>query len=291
MSFNVLIRANNSVLPERIGHLIEATPYELLHYDSLVEANHSASVETIAAAVSHQSCCILIHFLPDDIQQLNQADIDAAKVFAGLSERLGVPLIQMSHYRVFAESRSPVSLTEESTPEPDTDLGRQLLQIEQIAATAQQHIIMRLADVIGAINGSVFERVLPLVKANGRALLSDCCSGAPVSVDFIAQSLVAIIQQTLCGAQNWGVFHLRSADACTEAEIADYVVRYLNAETDATVKLPQISSEASPQIFTYNAKLTGRRVTDCFGVQFPSWRHGLKKRLAQWLAAEGQQQV
>ncbi|MEY4589170.1 MAG: hypothetical protein RL497_1246, partial [Pseudomonadota bacterium] len=88
-------------------------------------------------------------------------------------------------------------------------------------------------------------------------------------------------QQIACGAENWGVLHLRSAEPCFEAEFADHLVRQLKKEQWPVAHLDVIKGP-SPWAGPLGV-LAGRRLTDTFGVQMRSWRLGVKPLMQHWI--------
>ena len=90
-----------------------------------------------------------------------------------------------------------------------------------------------------------------------------------------------MVQQIACGAENWGVMHLRSAEPCFEAEFADHLVRQLKKDGWPAARLDVTKG---PGVYgSTMAVLAGRRLTDAFGVQMRSWRLGVKALLQRWI--------
>ena len=136
-------------------------------------------------------------------------------------------------------------------------------------------------------NGKITRGKYTLLKIFALALnVSEVASGALISWPEIAKTIVAMVQQILCGAENWGVFHVHTSDNCSEAEFADAVARLLRGEGLCVSELA-ITKEPWPCSVERPALLLGRRCTDNFGVQQRSFRVGLKGSVQRWITENG----
>ncbi|MDZ7922673.1 MAG: sugar nucleotide-binding protein [Marinagarivorans sp.] len=190
------------------------------------------------------------------------------------------PLLHLSSYRVFGAHQK--MLDEDVMPSPDDDEGRWLLSLEQSVLTAPQAIVLRLPWLLVGASESLLVRVCESLLSSQPTLVSEECSGYVVVQDDVARFVVAMIQQIIVGAENWGVFHLRSSDTCSEAEFTDAIARLLKAEgwQDVAFSTYKGTSDVMPK----SGMLQGRRCTDAFGIQFRSFRLGLKVSLQNYLA-------
>ncbi len=201
-------------------------------------------------------------------------------ILASACTFIQTPLLHLSSYRVFGSQQK--ILDEDLQPLPDDDEGRWLLSLEQAVLTAPQSIVLRLPWLLVAASESLLSRICESLLTGQSTLVSEECSGYVVAQDDVARFVVAMIQQIIVGAENWGVFHLRSSDACSEAEFTDAIARLLKAEgwQDVAFATYKGTSDFMPK----SGLLQGRRCTDAFGIQFRSFRLGLKASVQQYLA-------
>ena len=192
----------------------------------------------------------------------------------------GKPLLQLSSARVFGQASSP--WLEACTIAPIDEAGRRFAVAESLAALSHNHLILRLPWVLD-LPGGLMAQLLERLSAGGELAVSDQVRGAAITLHSVARAAVAMSRQVMWGADNWGVFHLRSADTCTEAELADFFARALKRSGCAAASVRV--GPAGP-LSPYPAALEGNRLTDDFGIQLQPWRHGLKGRVKHWLGEQ-----
>lgn len=196
-----------------------------------------------------------------------------------------VPLIMQSSYHVFGEGQG--QLLESDTPMPQCAEGQHWLACESVVLSWPHSIVVRLPWTLSAVTDAAFDE--GALDKLCRAILdfnaidvSEVAIGSLMAWDEAARVVSAMVQQLLCGANNWGVFHVHSSDSCSEAELADALARLLKAE-GMTVADLVATKQDTPHWLSRNACLVGRRCTDNFGIQLKSFRVGLKGQVKSWL--------
>lgn len=191
-------------------------------------------------------------------------------------------LIQLSSYRVFNGEKSEFSETDPLCPIGPS--GEAYAAAEALLADLPRHIILRLSWVVGWAGDNLLTRLLVPLSAGIDAGIYGERRGAPTAVDDVARVLVALIKQTVYGAENWGVFHYCSSDVTTEYEFANQVLGILREYIDKPGKLA-VLDEIDPR--PQSASLSCRRIHDNFGVQQRTWRKGLSLTVRKWLSEQG----
>ncbi|WP_075185969.1 sugar nucleotide-binding protein [Teredinibacter haidensis] len=281
MSYRILVRRADTDLANIFLGVMEDYPFVLLTPSSEgLDWSDPASVE---GYFSEKSPSLAIHF-PELYGEVSEDDIRAADSMGKACKAKSIPLIQLSSFRVFGDDYLADGIREDDMPAPESDIGRQFLRMEQAALQCPSTIVLRLPWVMDFVSGSLFDRLLPKLMSGNLAPVSDHHRFSLVSAGFVVRSLIALLHQVFSGAENWGVFHLRSSDQCSEAELVDAVVRMLNSEVGLKAAMPQvIGGKDEGRLLMGSANLNGRRCTDDFGIQFPSWRHGFKSLVRRWL--------
>jgi dTDP-4-dehydrorhamnose reductase len=194
----------------------------------------------------------------------------------------GATLIYLSSHEVFGVAQHG-ALAESDTPEPDTETGRGFFAAEQSLESCERKIILRLPWLLDVPNG-LLDRLCQALIYSRECVVSDSWRGSPVLIEDVVRMLLAMVQQVICGAANWGCFHLHASDHCSEAELADHVARVLQK---AGCEVGTISLGPVAQRFiAANGWIKGQRCTNNFGFQYRSWRQGIKSRIHEWLERE-----
>ena len=281
MGFKVLIRGVDPDIFAIFSSLVEELPLELVSGDETpVDWRDDAQVHQFINQISPS---VVINFPPENVKTIDSFYLTALESVVRTCAAKKIPLIQISSYLVFGNQYNEKGFVETDIPEPTTKRGQNLLAIENRVAEADRHIILRLGWLLDARRQSVFGELFPALLGEEPPVVSDHKYGGPIARNFVARTLIAIVQQVLCGAKNWGVFHLHSIDSCSEAEITDYFVRVLGRDLGIQARQPVIATkDDSRQFFMGCGNLKGRRCTNNFGIQLPTWRSGFKTLARAW---------
>lgn len=281
MSYRILVRGSDTDLAVSFLGVMEDYPFVLLipSSQSLDWADHAA----VASYFAEKSPNVVINF-PRQYCLAVEADVEAAASLAMACEANGVPLLQLSSFLVFGPEYREDGVKASEQPNPQDALGQQFLAMEKAAQLCGTSLILRLPWLIDMVEGSLFDRIIPLLMEGKLPPVSDHHRFHLVSSGYLLRCLIALIHQMFCGAENWGIFHLRSSDLSSEAEFIDVTLRMLQAEADISLIMPAVlPGRDDGCLLPGSANLLGRRCTDEFGIQFPSWRHGFKSLLKRWL--------
>ncbi|GAB3111824.1 sugar nucleotide-binding protein [Aestuariicella hydrocarbonica] len=225
---------------------------------------------------------------PNKDQQLTL--VQAATALATAAPEAGCVVIHLSSYRVFGgENKS--SYDEDDVPVPLNAAGQAFLDAERaFEARMERYLCVRVSWVLDIIGESIFWRLLKDLTSEGPELeITHQRRGAPLSSAEIGRVILAMTHQILCGAENWGVFHLASGDPCSSADVAEAVSDILQREQllkrqwrVETLSEEQLAKLGEPD----SAALTVRRCRDNFGYQICSWRQGLTGLVRAWLVQQ-----
>lgn len=204
--------------------------------------------------------------------------------FCRLAERFELPFIQLASWKLRDDVQHSESISDD-VASYDLPLSGDQCKFEAPIAQLHKHLLLRHSWLLDGDNNSLFDRFIPKLVRGDPFWVSDHDFGTPVSVQFLARVIFALVQQIFAGANNWGVFHVHSADTCSEAEFCDHLVRQLQKELDIEIRFPSVAGAGDDRrALSGNAYLQGRRITDNFGVQLPTWRRGFARVLRDWLA-------
>ena len=197
-----------------------------------------------------------------------------------------IPIIHLSSFRVFGESES-VEMNESIDLDSLSSVDVRYMDMESTIAKALNYLIVRIGWIIDEREIGLLDQILPkLLNGDTPLVASANHSGNPVFARSIADLVIALIQQILCGSRNWGVFHFRSSDSCSEAEFVDHLTRMLQAEFSLNPSMPEMATvEDLRRLMSGNALFSGKRLNENFGIQFISWRNGLKGAVRKWLSS------
>lgn len=273
----VILGAVDASVAQIIKAKADELPWDLSWYGKDFTAESQASVESFFQ-LKKPSVVLSLMAEPGD-----HAPISSLKNVASVCARQNLPLVLQSSYWAVEpdDGHGEVLESLQAAQHPGS---HEYAYFEELASSVDRHIILRSSWLLDGDGAGLFASLLPALLNGEEIFLSDHDFGAPVSCEYIADAIIALVQQILTGANNWGVYHLRSADACSEAEFCDHVVRQLEKELDKPVKFPSVASQDDQRRFlSMNANLVGRKITDDFGIQSPTWRRGFGRTLRAWL--------
>ncbi len=278
MGFKVLLRSLPGEFHSALKEVFEESSLELICPDDLDWSDAPA----LKAYCQQVLPCAVVNYSPGSscFSEEEQALNSLSQVCSDCT----IPIIHFSSYRVFDGELEEGELDEYSIPDSQDEYGKHLQSLEKLCAAASQHLILRLSWVLGGEQENTLDHFVPQVMKGQQAIVSDHDFARPVSVGSLANIVHAVIRQLLCGAQNWGVFHIRSSDKCSEAEFSDVLVRILQSDFSYLAELPSVSEIGdNGRLLSGNAMLGGDRLTRNFGVQCVSWRKGLKALVQNYI--------
>ena len=208
--------------------------------------------------------------------------VDVAGHLAQACKDTGTVPIHLSSYRVF-DGASHSSFSENDTPASLSDFGRAQVEAERHFQNALPHwICLRFSWLIDAGAGNQLADLLARLSAPGKVSVSAQRQGAPTPITDAARVLVAVVQQVLSGADNWGFYHYCATPVCSEADFARQVADILVQEGELKGEL-LVQEACAAAVEPASAVLTCERLWENFGVQSRSWRQGLNATVKFWL--------
>ncbi len=279
MGFKVLLRGSNDDIVRALREALDESALELVT-ESSIEWSEYSSLSSFLEALKP---CAIINYGERPV------DVAAEKLtienIANLCSSLNIPFIHCSSYRAVDSSELGAGEEiDEMGMAAEDDIGVHHAELESLCGRVERHIILRLSWVLGGDLENIFDALVPQLLNGDQVFVSDHDFGRPVSVDALANTLRAVVQQILCGAENWGVFHVRGSDKCSEAEFCDALVRIMQSELNRAVEMPTVASvDDERRLLEGNALLGGDRITRNFGVQDVSWRKGLKVAVRRYV--------
>lgn len=283
MSFTLLLTDVMSPLGKALEHELEREPFKVLVPGAVVDWNDCASATSY---LSQHKVDLVVNCRgwEDAFHAGGQAVlVQTARTLASSCSAVNIPLIHFSSYSVFGADPKGTH-SEKDTVAPLNETGRAFVQAEElIVSQLPRHIILRLSWVIGAYGDNLLTRLLSAYLAGASVSVNRRLRGAPTALSDAARVVVALIKQISCGAENWGVMHYCSGDACTQDEFAEQLLQLLIQQQLLTAEPSLSLVDEEPDNEPLSAILGCRRVRDFFGVQSRSWRPSLLPLVKQWL--------
>ena len=275
MGFKVLLTEHLSPLGSALLRGFEA------HSLSVVSSGEF-DAQTLREGVELHQPAIIVN--PQSLAtRSDQSLAELGHTLLELSRLHNSALIHFSAHHVFGAGQYAVALSESDTPYPEDAYGRDLLAQEAVLQHWGRSLIVRLPWLLDGPDG-ILEAMCSTLLYRGECVVSDAWRGSPIFIEDAVRLTLAMVQQILCGAANWGVFHLHSSDNCSEAELADHIARLLQKQGYDVGSIALATLEQ--RFILSNGWLKGSRCTNNFGFQYRSWRQGIKVRVAEWLENE-----
>lgn len=283
MSFTLLLTDVISPLGKALEHELEREPFKVLAPGPELDWSDPVSCSNYLS--QHKVDLVLnCHGWEEAFHAGGQLTlVQTVRALSSSCASANVPLIHFSSYCVFGADPKGTH-SEKDTVAPINDSGRAFAQAEElILDQLPRHIILRLSWVIGAYGDNLLTRLLSAYLAGASVSVNRRLRGAPTALSDAARVAVALIKQISCGAENWGVMHYCSGDACTQDEFAEQLLQLLIQQQLLTAEPSLSLIDEEPDDEPLSAILGCRRVRDYFGVQTRSWRPSLLPLVKQWL--------
>lgn len=274
MAYKLLLTEADSPLGGAISHKLETHSHALLvPKEGEVDWRDPKSVAEYIEAAQPDLIINTLGWIDD----LNSAEpkllVQGAKNLAVVCRAQGIRLLHLSSYLVFG-GENKTAYDETDRPSPLGEMGRAYLKAEQAIEQAVEHfIILRLSWLIGLEGRNLLTRLLQELLTSDVVSVSTQRRGAPTFLSDAARVIVAIINQVLCDAENWGVMHYCSGDTCSEAEFAHQIASSLMRLQQPCAELREFTEGEG--VTVASTVLSGHRCRDNFGVQVRTWRQSL----------------
>lgn len=281
MAQKIILSCDQSIFAQHLIEALEQEPFSLKCIPAELLAADDADVATMNFLAEEETDLLIntLAYSVGDDPERRALLVSASEVLAGAAKSLEIPIVQLSTHEVFGGENLTV-YREDDHPSPLTALGQALWDAERkVQLQCERYIIYRLSWLISQHGDSVFSRLLDLLVSKEKVSVSAERRASPTFVDDACRVLVAMIKQIFSGADNWGVYHYASSDACDEKEFAEYlddIVRSLGHQTGQLL-------DDDRDIQYPSAVLGCQASRDDFGVQQRSWRLRLESRVKAYL--------
>ena len=274
MGFKLLIIGSNQKLQSVLLNALEEQPYSVASLPSVDDIGGSdPSKISEYFAKSRPSLLMLL----SDPNLEPPEFVDSLELVLAVCAERNTPVIAVSSHQVFEGSGADEGFVELDTPNSSSKLSSAWCDYERLISQLNDHIILRFSWLIDGERSSLIDRLAPLLIGDDSQQLTLTSKSVftPVTQKTAVNALLAIIQQVLCGAENWGLFHLSSSDTATEHDFASRLAGSI-AEYEVCVRgIAEVDVDTDPvALLMGSAYLKGERLTQCFGIQQVSWRSG-----------------
>ena len=198
-----------------------------------------------------------------------------------------VALVQLSSNLVFS-GQDGESFKEEDAPNPQTDIGLDILAVESaIINHCEQHIILRVGWVFSSRGEDEVSQLIKLAQQHAHLDLSDNRQVCPTSACDIASVMLAMVRQSRY-APLWGIYHYCSSEPTSLFKFAEVVVA--EARQYEAINVEQINSSASNEMNTLFAesspRISSKKLLYTFGIKPKAWRQALSRILKKRYSAD-----
>ncbi len=276
MAFKLLLTETESALGKALGRGLEENSFTVV-CPSAGEVDWQ-NVQAVSHYLDQHHPGLLINTLG-----YNGADAACSLALAAACRERQILCLHISSYRVFGslwcEERG---VDESEQPEPVDQVGQDLLAAENAFQDLDMSLILRLPWIMDPAGDNILTRVASALLTGEKLQVSERCRGCPTTLDDVQRVIVAMVLQLFCGAKNWGILHLHTADSCSEAEFADSIARLLEKEGH-TIGEIDVNRDPACRLMEGCGLLKGARCMNNFGIQLRSWRQDLKPLVKEWL--------
>lgn len=214
-----------------------------------------------------------------------RANAEAPAQIAGWCAQHGVPMVHYSTDYVF-DGQGNQPYREEDATAPLGVYGHSKLAGEQaIAASGAPYLIFRTAWVYASHGKNFLRTMLRLAAERDQLSVVADQIGCPTSAALIANTTLAVLQS---GQLQSGVWHLTASGQTSWHGFAHEIFEQAHA-AGLLARKPSLSAITTEQFPTPATRpawsvLDNRRLQEDFGIQLPSWQHGLEAVIAELAA-------
>jgi dTDP-4-dehydrorhamnose reductase len=208
----------------------------------------------------------------------------AAKFLAEKSEKLGIPLIQLSTDYVF-DGLKKGAYTEIDKANPQSVYGKSKYEAETaIQESNPKHIILRTSWVYSLRGKNFLTTILGLAKNKESFNIVFDQIGAPTSAIFIANTIFEITKKIEQIEKNnlYGIYNLTCLGSVSWFEFAKTIILYAQEEGLKLKSTPESIKPIKASNFTTlanrpkNSTLNNQKLAKTFEINCPKWQNELK---------------
>jgi len=218
---------------------------------------------------------------PDLVFKTNTA---AVKFLAEQSEKLGIPLIQLSTDYVF-DGIKKGTYTEIDKANPQTVYGKSKYEAETaIQESNPKHIILRTSWVYSLRGKNFLTTILGLAKNKESFDIIFDQIGSPTSAIFIANTILEITKKIEQIKKNnlYGIYNLTCSGSTSWFEFAKTIILFAQKEglslksTPESIKPVKTSDFITLASRPKNSTLNNQKLVKTFEINCPEWQNELK---------------
>ncbi len=212
-----------------------------------------------------------------------------AGAVAAAAKALGVPLIQISTDYVF-DGALPRPWRESDATGPLGAYGRSKLAGEQaVAASTEDHAILRTAWVYSPYGGNFVKTMLRLAETRDEIGVVADQIGSPTSAPDLADAVIAVAKALVERPQDAalrGVFHAAGSGETSWAGLAEAVFAASAALGGPSARVRPIATSEypTPARRPANSRLDGALLAERYGLRLPPWQASVRACVAELIA-------
>tara|TARA_B100000795_G_scaffold91626_1_gene66861 strand:- start:644 stop:1528 length:885 start_codon:yes stop_codon:yes gene_type:complete len=208
----------------------------------------------------------------------------AVKFLAEQSEKLGIPLIQLSTDYVF-DGIKKGTYTEIDKANPQTVYGKSKYEAETaIQESNPKHIILRTSWVYSLRGKNFLTTILGLAKNKESFDIIFDQIGSPTSAIFIANTILEITKKIEQIEKNnlYGIYNLTCSGSTSWFEFAKTIILFAQKEglslksTPESIKPVKTSDFITLASRPKNSTLNNQKLVKTFEINCPEWQNELK---------------
>ena len=208
----------------------------------------------------------------------------AAKFLAEKSEKLGIPLIQLSTDYVF-DGLKKGAYTEIDKANPQSVYGKSKYEAETaIKESNPKHIILRTSWVYSLREKNFLTTILAMAKNKESFSIVFDQIGSPTSAIFIANTILEITKKIEQIEKNnlYGTYNLTCSSSTSWFEFAKTIILFAQEEGLSLKSTPESIKPIKTSDFTTlasrpkNSTLNNQKLAKTFEINCPEWQNELK---------------
>ena len=218
---------------------------------------------------------------PDLVFKINAV---AVKFLAEKSEKLGIPLVQLSTDYVF-DGLKKDAYTETDKANPKSVYGQSKYEAEiAIQESNPKHIILRTSWVYSLREKNFLTTILAMAKNKESFSIVFDQIGSPTSAIFIANTILEITKKIEQIEKNnlYGTYNLTCSSSTSWFEFAKTIILFAQEEGLSLKSTPESIKPIKTSDFTTlasrpkNSTLNNQKLAKTFEINCPEWQNELK---------------
>ncbi|MEH6567185.1 MAG: sugar nucleotide-binding protein [Halopseudomonas sp.] len=283
MRMRVLLLGRESLLGQSLVQQAAAEDIEFLQVDEAAQWLPDA-IDGWLDALTPDAVIDLAHYH----QQFQLVSVDEARVAAhqAFAERLidacaqrELLLCMLSNTRVYDGAKSTAYTEKDELRPIGTQGAAQAALDHHLAQRCPRHLLLRFSWLLDGSAEGMLMRLVKQLQAAQKVELAEEWRGNPTPVADAARVLLAVIKQSDCESQVYGVYHYGSAEVTSWISLAMSLGQELRGahrlHQDPIIEPVAYASQAAARYEPQNAALNGRRLLHVFGIKPRAWRAGL----------------